>query len=617
MLERQVGIVSEQAAPWTDRQVARRMQTMLARMTALVTALVACVVAAPALAPVLPQAAPIVALARDAGLLSALAGLLSPSLAGLAGALLISRARVSGRRTGRSARLPQAVLVGGLALGGLVAVTALRGHGSLPEPSLDIAGPIGGVLMAIGFPLLIVERLLSATSPTLLPEAPDLRALVRLAMLGVPACGLLVIADGFGIEAAVYGIGAVAVLGVLLSAELAARAFARLFLPAPGDADARAACRSLLARLLAGDGGDGGLAGSVRASFGIDFARSWALAFIGRALLPTVISLAILVWALTGIAIVDTDRRAIVERFGRPVEVLKPGLHLVWPLPATQLRWLDYGVTRESDLAGNGAPPPVKRATADARAVPEADRLWSNAHPSERLFLIASASGDTQGFQAMDADVRLIWRVGDTDADAKAFVYGVSNPERLLTAIAGRAIESAFAGETLDALLGENRAVLAAGLRSTIQAEADRAALGIVLVAVVIEAMHPPIGAASAFQGVQAAQIDAQASVAAARREEIIVRSSATVKATETTASAVAGAAETRAAATVTLTSFQADRLAARRGGDAFRLERYLEDVVPALGRASLTVMDHRVPAAQAPTIDLRPLGAPGREDTE
>ena len=45
--------------------------------------------------------------------------------------------------------------------------------------------------------------------------------------------------------------------------------------------------------------------------------------------------------------------------------------------------------------------------------------MWSNVHPTERLFLIASASGDQQGFQAMDADVQLIWKLGPASASGR------------------------------------------------------------------------------------------------------------------------------------------------------------------------------------------------------
>ncbi len=538
--------------------------------------------------------------------------LLAPALAGLAGTLLVSRARGRAGAIGPSAGLLQAIAVGGLAAAGLVAMVLLRG-GEAELPPLAVAGPAGCAVAALAFPLLIGERVLTTTPPALLPEAAELRSLLRIAVLGWLLCGILVIAIGFGVEPARYGINGLTLLGALVTAELGVRATARAFLPPPGDDAARGACRSLLAVMLLGGAPGGGVAGTVRNSIGIDFARSWALAFVVRAVPATAASLAVLVWALTGVVIVGTDQSAIEERFGQPLAVLAPGLHLVMPWPASHLRWLDDGVTHESTLAGGTKPPATRPPPADARSVPDANRLWSDVHPGERLFLIASSGGnDTQNFQTMDADVQLIWKVGASDADAMRFVYGVTDPERYLVAIAGRTLGSAFAGETLDALLGENRDVLAANLLRRIQAEADQAGLGIAVVAVVIEALHPPQGAASAFQGVQAAELNAQSSVAAARRQAIVSRVQAAQDATQLETAATVSAAETRATATATLTGFEADRMAARDGGVAFRLERYFEDLVPALSRAGLTLIDHRVPAAQAPTLDLRPLGAPG-----
>ncbi len=62
--------------------------------------------------------------------------------------------------------------------------------------------------------------------------------------------------------------------------------------------------------------------------------------------------LALAGWCATGVAAVGVDQRAVYERFGAPVAVLHPGLHLVLPWPFSHVRRVDFGAVREVELAG-------------------------------------------------------------------------------------------------------------------------------------------------------------------------------------------------------------------------------------------------------------------------
>lgn len=609
---------------WRNEVVARTATQVLSRLLALVT-VPASLLAATFAGPTGATSYPAIANLADNGLPGAILALLTPAVAGLAGAVLLSRARhaaageaqllaglpgtprfLDTNRVGRAARASQIAAVAGPSAGLAVAAWFLGGVADAPPPSSAVAGSACIALALLAYPLLIGERVLANTDPQDLPEASDLRALLLLAVLGLPLSGLLLLALAGGVTQARFGLVAVAGFSLLVTTELGVRALLRAFLPLPREDEARAACRSLLATLLADGTRPGGVSGSIRRNLGIDFARSWALSFVRTALPPVVLTLAALTWAMTGLVVVGPDQRAVVETFGRPSAVLQPGLHLALPWPAAHLRVVDNGATRETSLSGEGGSTPAARARADDRAVPEADRLWQETHASERLFLIASETGDAQSFQAVGADIRLIWRVGPTNADVLRYAYTTSDPQRRMVAIAGRTLEVAFASETLTSVLGENRAALAAGLKRTIQAGIDQAGLGITLVAVVIEAMHPPTGAASAFHAVQAAEITARTSIAAEQGNALAARAQAQTNALETVASATSTAGEVRAAAVVALTGFRADQQAARAGGATFAFERYLSNLTAAGGRMSLTVLDHRIAAAQAPTIDLR-----------
>ena len=72
------------------------------------------------------------------------------------------------------------------------------------------------------------------------------------------------------------------------------------------------------------------------------------------------------------------------------------------------------------------------------------------------------------------------------------------------------------------------------------------------------------------------------------------------------TAAAKAQAAETLHTADAEAYRFGADRRAYGDGGQAFLLERSYANLRTALSKAPLTIIDHRLPAADGPVIDLR-----------
>jgi regulator of protease activity HflC (stomatin/prohibitin superfamily) len=569
----------------------------------------------------------LIELARSRALLLPLAALL-PASAGLAGAWVLAwaRARAASLAPARmwrrftllppgspalvrwAARWPQAVIV--VPLGCLAAAaTLLPGGGAAAPEAAHSAWQIGGVLIVLGFPLLVAERMLAAVPESSLPEAPWLRALTFLPTLAFPLAGVLEIAaaSGFPVLAARVA-SALALAGGAVGIELAGRAAGRCFLPPPPAATARAACLSMLARLLADGAAARSLATPVRRHLGIDFARSWALAFVRAAFAPLALLLVLIGTGLSGVALVPLDQREVYERFGAPVRVLPPGLHLVLPWPLGRLRPVEFGQMHELALGGSTAPELF-----GAEAVPpaSADRLWDQENPAETWLLIASARGDQQSFQMISADIRLFWRIGLNDADALRATYAAVDPVALMREAARRGAAAFFAGRTLDAVLGENRETMAGRLRAVVQAELDRAGLGLDLAAVVIEALHPPGGAADAYHAVQAAEIDAQASISAERGRAFATLSQQQQLATGVLRSADASAEEIAGAARADSRVFAADR-DADRAGPPFRMEQRLAALRTMLSAASLTLLDHRLPQSAGTVLDFRPVpGAP------
>lgn len=510
---------------------------------------------------------------------------------------------------GRAARWPQCMIVTSLSL--LAAACAW-----LP-PEMPAAESASGVLpgaaaVLLSFPLLIAERTLAATPETRLPEATALRTLLLLPVLVWPLAGLAQIVAALGAPFAERAESLLLLPLTAVAAELALRALGRCFLPPPQPGQARAAIESLLARMLAEGLRTRSLTAPLRRHLGIDFSRSWALAYLRAATPPVLLLLVLVCWGLTGVILIGTDQRAIYERFGAVSGVLHPGLHVILPWPMGRVRTLEFGLVHETTLADSESVRPPLRVGAEDAAPPDADRLWEQAHPGELVFLIASGNAQRQSFQVVSADIKLRYRLGLTDQAALLAAYGVADPAALLRGAAGRVLAGFFAGQTLDAVLGENRDEIASQLQAEIQRDLDTFGSGVELVSVVVEAIHPPAGAAEAYHSVQAAEILANTSIAAERGRAIAAQAKASQYATEIVAQARAAAAETTGTAEADLTRFTADHAAAHTGGEAgaeaFRLERRLSAIGKGLAKSALTIIDHRIPASDAPVLDLRPL---------
>jgi regulator of protease activity HflC (stomatin/prohibitin superfamily) len=531
------------------------------------------------------------------------------NLAALLGTWMVARARVrtpGERAVGRAARLPQVIVVPLVAL----PAVALAWHCRPTAASLPASNAVAGAAIAVAFLLLIAERILAATSAEEVPEAAALKSLAFLATGVTFASGLLQLLARAGVPFCLRAEWVLALLVAAAGIELSLLALARVFLPPPAPELARGACASLVARVVSlGPALRGGVGAPLRQHLGIDFSRSWALTYVRAASLPMLGFFLLLAWGLSGVVLVGVDARAIYERFGAPIRVLQPGLHLGLPWPLGTTRAVEFGRIHEIGLI-EGAKETIQRAGAEDPAPASADRLWEQAHPAEVALIIASTANGRQSFQSISADLRILYRVGLTDKDALHAAYASFDPEQFVRAASGRVVARYFADRTLDDVLGNDRRAMADALRNCLQTALDQAATGLQAVAVVIEAIHPPAGAADAYHDVRAAEISARASVAVEQGAAVTIHSQSVQYAFSQTANAEATGAETVSKARIVALRFAADQEAAAAGRRSFLLERYFGALSTALGHAPKTIIDHRLNWPEAPVLDLRPFAA-------
>ncbi|MFT0472632.1 protease modulator HflK [Pseudomonas antarctica] len=483
---------------------------------------------------------------------------------------------------------------------------------ALPAAAVGQSASVGAALgLALAFGLLVFERRLAQETAAQWPEASQLAQLSRVAIacLVVSAISLL-----FAGAESVWPLRLAVLIGLLpglVAVEFLLRAVLSLFSPRQPRLEPRLMAQSFIADLLRWPPRPLlALQHELHNRFGIDLRQIWAFTYMRRAFLPVLLVVLAVGWALTGVHEVPLQGRGIYERFGKPVEVFGPGLHAGLPWPLGRVINIENGVVHElATSVSDGSTP--ERVSAEGPAPLIANRLWDASHVNDKSQVIASSSGDKQSFQIVSMDVRFVYRIGLTDQAALAATYNSADVPTLIRSTASRILVHDFASRTLDELLGEQRTQLADQIGRSVQADLQKLDSGVEILATVVEAIHPPAGAANAYHAVQAAQIGAQALIARERGAASEQTNQALLQASIARDQALATAREVNAGAQAADLRFSAEQKAYATAGQAFVLEQYLGQLSQGLAHAKLLILDHRLGADGAPTIDLRSFTLP------
>jgi regulator of protease activity HflC (stomatin/prohibitin superfamily) len=512
---------------------------------------------------------------------------------------------------GLLAREGQAVV---LTLGAvIVALIAWRmwPQAGVPVAAGADANLVAALVIGLSFPSLICERMVNAFPSAQMPEAPGLRRILLLVTLALAIAGVAEIGRGLGFAWTYWVQRALSIVLLLLAGELALRGLARLFLPKPQPDAAKAVADSIIATLITG--GPRAPGQLIRTHLGLDFARSWALSYLSAAFLPAIGATLLFCWMLSGVKLLNGDQRGVYERLGAPIEVIGPGFHVLAPWPLGKMRPVEFGtihviaVGAAKGLSAFEADQSQVNIRAEDMPTPSLNRLWETSHSTEAEYLLANkAASGLQSFQAVNTEILVHYRVGMTDSAAWYSVYAASDPATLVEQEADRLATRFFASNTLDDVLGEHRDQLQETLRAQLAKAVDANHAGIEILAVLINEIHPPAGAAAAYHNVQAAQINSQAQVFNATARAIRKKGVADQEVHQATTSAEAAASERVLGANADAYQFDADRKASAQAPAAFLLERRARNIIQAYRGARLTIIDSRLAGDQVPFIDMR-----------
>jgi regulator of protease activity HflC (stomatin/prohibitin superfamily) len=484
----------------------------------------------------------------------------------------------------------------------------------LPAAAMGLSATVGAALaLLLAFGLLVLERQLAQESPAQWPEAGSLAQLTRVAIISLVLGALCLLFAG---ENAIWPVRVAVLIGILpglVAIELLLRAVLSIFSPRRELLEPTLLARSFVADMLRWPPRPLlALQHELRNRFGIDLRQIWAFSYMRRAFLPVLALVAAVGWLLTGIHEIPLQGRGIYERFGKPVQVFGPGLHSGLPWPLGRVLIVENGVVHELATSVGENAIPLQADPAEGLAPVTANRLWDASHVNDKSQVIASSRGDQQSFQIVNMDVRFVYRIGLSDQAALAATYNSADVPTLIRSTASRILVHDFASRTLDGLLGQDRVGLGEEIGRAVQSDLEKLNSGVEILATVVEAIHPPAGAANAYHGVQAAQIGAQALISRERGAAAEASNQAQLQASLARDQASANARETRATAQAADLRFGAEQKAYASAGQAFVLEQYLGELSQGLSKAKLLILDHRLGgSSNAPTIDLRTFTLP------
>jgi membrane protease subunit HflK len=243
--------------------------------------------------------------------------------------------------------------------------------------------------------------------------------------------------------------------------------------------------------------------------FGFKVSETWIFQVLRQSLPVLFLAQLAALLLSTCVVFIEPGEQGVLEHFGRlaPARpVLNPGAHWTWPWPVDRVYRYRTGQIQTFNV---GFTP---------NAQSEADRtvLWSVIHTKEVNFLVGNREPATiTNYAAGGSDRLKVAPVGLIDISIPVqfqitnvldWAYRNAGPTNLLQDLATRAVVRYLVGADLNAVLSESREEAARQLREQIQNDADRHRLGVKILFIGVQDLHPPIKVAGDYEKVVSAE---------------------------------------------------------------------------------------------------------------
>jgi membrane protease subunit HflK len=299
----------------------------------------------------------------------------------------------------------------------------------------------------------------------------------------------------------------------------------------------------------------------------------------------------------SSLVVIDPGQQGLLEHFGKPVEnpILNPGFHVKWPWPIDTVERVDT-TSLQSFTVGDEPDPELQR---------ERTVIWTRRHfKAENYLLVAShdqgtgagnavepssTNGPTTGLTVPVNLLSAMIPVQYYIRDVQQWAYNHDNASDLLQRIAYREVTRYMASVDLPLVMSSGRLEAARDLEKAIQKKADDAKLGVQIVMVGLQDMHPPMGTkqisvAAAYEQVVGAIAEKETAILQAEAAKAETVPLAYAEATRLTNEAVAEAFWKREIASGTAARFTNQMAAYKISPKTYRQRAYLSTVAEALG---------------------------------
>lgn len=197
-----------------------------------------------------------------------------------------------------------------------------------------------------------------------------------------------------------------------------------------------------------------------------------------------IVAVALVVWVISGVYIVEEGTRGVVTQFGKYHQTTQPGPH-----------WYPRGIQRVETVDIEN----IRSLTIGFRSGDSSSRQNTSSVGSESLML-------TQDENIVDIKLAVQYKV----RSASDFLFNVKDPETTLRQLTESVIRETIGKSNMDFILKEGRAEITAQTQQEVQALLDRYMAGLQVTSVNLQDAQPPEQVQAAFADAVKAQGDQQ-----------------------------------------------------------------------------------------------------------
>lgn len=302
---------------------------------------------------------------------------------------------------------------------------------------------------------------------------------------------------------------------------------------------------------------------------GISMRSLWSVKYI-RQIAPMVVFLSgIFLWLSTCIVQVDAYQQAAVYRIGvLQNKILEPGIHLTLPYPLDKVEIYDTEM--------------VQKTTIGYRATENEDNIWTKGHGNEEYKLLLGG-----GDELVSINLRLEYKI----QDLKKYLKTTTTPVAHMEALAYELVTDKTIETDLNTLLSADRDAFANEFKEELSLLLKERQIGLEVVSVVLESVHPPVEIADAYQKLISAEISAEKFVLYAKGEASAKIAKAEETAYTTLTLQQIAYEEKVSEAKASVAEFLASVEAQKNHKDAYTYQKYIAAVREAYGKANLVIL--------------------------